>query len=163
MNRIFNRSNLIGKACLSILFLVFSYQNTNAKPIEQQKNITATISKEKILAQHNDALKKDKETDALFEQANLNQVEMNQISCDRYQVWDKQLNDLWTYLKQTLPKNEMKTLTQKQKKWIKQKEDYAKKEASDWEGGSMQTMIYCGALTKQTRERVVELMRDYIQ
>lgn len=163
MNRIFNRSNLIGKACLSILFLVFSCQNTNAKPIEQQKNITATISKEKILAQHNDALKKDKETDALFEQANLNQVEMNQISCDRYQVWDKQLNDLWTYLKQTLPKNEMKTLTQEQRKWIKQKEDYAKKEASDWEGGSMQTMIECGALTKQTRERVVELMRDYIQ
>lgn len=97
-----------------------------------------------------------------LETESLNQAELNQIAFEIYQIWDDQLNSSWGHLKQDLPADEMARLTEEEKQWIIYKENAAKEYASDAEGGSMYSMLYYDKAAEITRDRVYELIGEYL-
>ncbi|MDZ4910641.1 DUF1311 domain-containing protein, partial [Clostridium perfringens] len=58
-------------------------------------------------------------------------VELREMLGQEYSQWDKTLNEIWSVLKEQLPNEEIKGLTQNQKTWIKTKKadaDFAQEE-----------------------------------
>ncbi len=119
------------------------------------------FDREDLLRIYEKDFEKQKEIDAKFEKGDLDQFSLNMLSYDEFHMWDGLLNDLWSYLKETLPEDEMTTLTEEQRAWIKQKEEAVSKETAGFEGGSMIPMIENGTAARLTRERVSYLLEKY--
>ena len=127
-------------------------------------NLVLAETREEILNSYQQTLELDKKMDARADNEPLSQFELNELAQKNYELWDKELNRVWAYLKQNLPKERMQSLTVKQRKWIKDKEDKAKKQANAVAGsgasrGSMWNLIYYGELSQLTEKRVKELMK----
>ena len=68
----------------------------------------------------------------------------------RYELWDEELNVLWSYLKEKLSADEMDALTQDELSWINEKEGQVSSTASEEEGLELAAEL--------TRERVYYLL-----
>ncbi len=89
------------------------------------------------------------------------QLEMNEASDALYQLWDQELNTLWSRLKKSLSEEEMSELTARQREWIAFKEEAGRAAGSGCEGGSIHGMIVRQKEAELTRERVYELADMY--
>ncbi|MDO4340426.1 MAG: lysozyme inhibitor LprI family protein [Eubacteriales bacterium] len=98
------------------------------------------------------------EIETRLETGLLDQNELNQCAGQLYQLWDDELNILWSYLKQSLPQEEMAVLTEEEVQWIADKENQVNQAGSEWEGGSMQPMIEASTAASITQDRVYELL-----
>lgn len=85
---------------------------------------------------------------------NMPQQEMNNACYEVYQLWDNELNSIWSRLKEKLDEDLMAQLTNEEREWIKYKEAEVKKAGAEWEGGSMQPTAEYGTASRLTRERV---------
>lgn len=90
------------------------------------------------------------------------QLDMTQLSCDLYELWDNELNSIWQRLKDSLDSSTMDTLLAEQREWITYKDDEVEKAGSGVEGGSMQPMVENDKAADLTKERVYELA-DYLR
>ena len=88
----------------------------------------------------------------------LNQTELNQYTGQLYQIWDDELNVLWSYLKQSLPADQMETLRQEEQEWIEDKEAQIAAAGNEFAGGSMQPMVEAQTGADLTKERVYVLL-----
>ena len=91
-------------------------------------------------------------------ETNLTQADMNMASQEKYQIWDRTLNDLWAVLKRVLPKEEMDQLTKEELAWIGAKETAVKAAGAEVEGGSIYPTVINTTAAQLTRERVYELL-----
>ena len=89
--------------------------------------------------------------------------EMVEAEWERYQKWDDMLNEIYNLLKTQLSESEMKSLKASQIAWINYRDQCAENEASEYEGGTMQPIIYNGALATITKERCYELVNTYMK
>lgn len=105
--------------------------------------------------------KQDEEMKHRLKNDDLNQSDMNLLAKDIYVLWDDEINKIWRYLKDTLDKKAMDSLTIEQREWIKKKENEIKEAGSVYEGGSIQPMIEFLKGAELTRDRVYELL-EYI-
>lgn len=87
----------------------------------------------------------------------LTQQEMNTLSLQLYQLWDNELNSIWSRLKETLDEDTMTTLTQEERDWIKTKDSAVEEAGKDAEGGSLQPLLVNDKAAELTRNRVYEL------
>lgn len=87
----------------------------------------------------------------------LTQQEMNTLSLQLYQLWDNELNSIWSRLKETLDEDTMTTLTQEERDWIKTKDSAVEEAGKDAEGGSLQPLLENDKAAELTRNRVYEL------
>ena len=87
----------------------------------------------------------------------LAQQEMNTLSLRLYQLWDNELNSIWSRLKETLDEDTMTTLTQEERDWIKTKDSAVEEAGKDAEGGSLQPLLENDKAAELTRDRVYEL------
>ena len=101
------------------------------------------------------------EIDAAFERGDMDQSTMNSTAAERYYLWDGLLNRMWDYFKETLPEDEMKSLTAQQVKWIAEKEAAVKAAGAEVEGGSMQPLAEYGVAAEYTEARVREWLETY--
>lgn len=90
-----------------------------------------------------------------------NQSEMNSSSAWAFTVWDKELNDLWKRVSETVDKERKQYLLDEQRKWIAMKdeviiENIGRKE----DGGSMYTMLQNELLSEITYNRCLILARE---
>ena len=108
--------------------------------------------------EYENALIRDREIDDEFHKGMMDQQTMNRLSFEQFTLWDDLLNHMWDYLVETLPEAEMETLRKQQREWIAEKEAAAREESSNFEGGSMWSMVYYGVCGSMTKERVAELM-----
>ena len=88
---------------------------------------------------------------------NLAQQEMNTRSLELYQLWDNELNSIWTRLKENLDEDTMSTLTQEERDWIKEKDSAVEAAGKEAEGGSLQPLLENDKAAEMTKERVYEL------
>ncbi|MCD8105946.1 MAG: DUF1311 domain-containing protein [Lachnospiraceae bacterium] len=88
----------------------------------------------------------------------LTQSELNQYSCEMYQIWDDILNVLWGYLKMSLSEEEMTALTQEELAWIEEKESAVAEAGAEFEGGTMQPYLENTTAASITKERVYVLL-----
>lgn len=91
-------------------------------------------------------------------ETNLTQADMNTASQEKYVIWDNALNDLWTVLRNVLPKEEMDQLTQEELAWIREKEAAVDAAGAEVEGGSIYPTVINTTAAQLTRERVYELL-----
>lgn len=87
----------------------------------------------------------------------LTQSEMNEVSSQAYQLWDDELNSIWSRLKEKLDSDAYATLLDEQRVWIANKEDEMKAAGAEYEGGTMQPLMESDKGRELTRERVYEL------
>lgn len=88
----------------------------------------------------------------------MSQSEMNECSSSKFDIADKELNDIYKELMSKLNENEKNNLRKEQRKWIKHRDAEASKEVEELGiGGSMASMMYSSSLTYLTKKRVEEL------
>ena len=100
--------------------------------------------------------------DYQLQNADLSQTELNELAEQKYKVWDNVLNDMWTYLKLTLPADQMAALTRDEAAWINSKEAQAAAAAAGFQGGSMYPMVYYLQAAELTRQRAYVLV-NYVK
>lgn len=85
------------------------------------------------------------------------QSEMNETAYANYKKADIQLNKVYKQLMVILTKNEKPLLIQAEKNWVKFRDSHCKFEASQYEGGSIQPLIYSTCLEELTKKRIEEI------
>jgi uncharacterized protein YecT (DUF1311 family) len=92
-----------------------------------------------------------------------NMMQMKEAASETYKRWDKALNEIYGVLKTQLSESEMNKLRDKQREWIKYRDNTAKTASLEFEGGSMETLEYTSTLAQLTKERCYELVQNYMQ
>ena len=92
----------------------------------------------------------------------LDQQTMNAMMREDYENWDLLLNQIWSYLKDTLDEEEMSALSERQKDWVVRKEKAVEEAGKEMEGGSMQPFLEAGEAAFWTKTKVKELMEAYV-
>jgi uncharacterized protein YecT (DUF1311 family) len=85
------------------------------------------------------------------------QMEMNQTAAQGYYKADAELNKVYKVLLSKLDEKGKALLIKAENDWIKYRDSHCKFEASFYEGGSMQPMIYSSCLESVTMDRINEL------
>ena len=121
-------------------------------------DVSAVTMKEKYTKRYQKLLKKCKKQ---FKYDG-SQAEMNQNAADEYELWDKELNVAYKEVYKSLNAAKQKELKKSERNWIRKKEKQARKDASDWEGGSGYPCVYYGSLTSLTKKRIKWLIGNYM-
>lgn len=85
------------------------------------------------------------------------QSEMNTAAYANYKKADAQLNKVYKQLMSILDKKEKPLLIQAEKDWVKFRDSHCKFVISQYEGGSIQPMIYSTCLEELTKKRIAEI------
>lgn len=86
------------------------------------------------------------------------QSEINRESGIVYEKWDELLNEVYQYLKTTMPDSEFEQLKNDEFAWIKRKEKAVEEAGEEWAGGSGAPMARNTAAIQQTEERCYYLI-----
>ena len=138
-------------------------KDTNENPVTTVKEETVNISgtKEKYLKQLNDI---ENSLGNLNDQYDTGtQTQMHKAKSEILIKWDNALNEIYGVLKKQLTADEMNSLKEEQRNWIKQRDQMAKKDADVFTGGTMEATIYVGTQAQLTKERCYELVREYMK
>ena len=82
---------------------------------------------------------------------------MNETANVKFKKADAELNKVYKQLMAILDKNEKQLLIQAEKDWMKFRDSHCKFDASQYEGGSIQPLIYSTCLEELTKKRIVEI------
>ena len=86
------------------------------------------------------------------------QQTMNIKSGEIYEEWDRLLNRIFEYLKETMPENEFTALQKDEQKWVTQKENAISEAGKEYEGGSMASLVMNSVGIDYTKERCEYLL-----
>ncbi|QHA91006.1 lysozyme inhibitor LprI family protein [Bacillus sp. N1-1] len=89
-------------------------------------------------------------------------VEMEEQEAERYQNWDKMLNEIYGVLQEQLSSDEMEQLREEQRNWVEHRDEAAKKASLKYKGGSTESLEYVATQASLTRERCYELVAKYM-
>ena len=85
--------------------------------------------------------------------SSMGQQEMNQLTAQWYQLWDEELNSLWSRLSDELDAETKATVLDEQRAWIKRKEENVKGAGAAAFGGSLQPQLENSTAEEMTRAR----------
>ncbi|WP_313803409.1 lysozyme inhibitor LprI family protein [Cytobacillus sp.] len=91
------------------------------------------------------------------------QTEMNKAQAEIFVRWDKALNEIYQTLEKQLSTAEMEDLREEQRQWIKQRDETAKEESLEFEGGTLESFQYTSTQARMTKERCYVLVKDYMK
>lgn len=80
-----------------------------------------------------------------------------------YKLWNDALNEIYSALQNQLSESEMKTLREKQRQWIEDREQAAQASYDEEGGGSLSVVLYGETFVEVTRERCYELIDLYMR
>lgn len=86
--------------------------------------------------------------------SSMGQQEMNQLTAQWYQLWDDELNSLWSRLSDELDSETKAEMLEEQRAWIKRKEENVKGAGAAAFGGSLQPQLENSTAEEMTRARV---------
>ncbi len=102
------------------------------------------------------------EEQEMWDQAD-DQVSINQTAYQIYEMWDDELNYVYQEYKKTLTEEEFQALRQEELEWIDYRDQQADITAQEWEGGSGAPGAIAMTLIQETKERVYELARRWVE
>ena len=88
----------------------------------------------------------------------MSQAEINAEAYEVYSQWDALLNEVYQYLKDTLPNDRFNALKLEQIAWIQEKESAVETAAAEWSGGSGEPMARYSTAADYTMERCFRLI-----
>lgn len=86
------------------------------------------------------------------------QADMNRVSGIVYEKWDTLLNDVYRYLKRTLPDAQFRQLEADELNWIEIKSDAIEHAAAEVRGGSMEPLVRNQTAASYTKDRCLYLI-----
>lgn len=89
--------------------------------------------------------------------SSMGQQEMNQLTAQWYQLWDDELNSLWSRLSDELDAEAKEKALEEQRAWIKRKEENVKGAGAAAFGGSLQPQLENTTAEEMTRARAYTL------
>lgn len=92
-----------------------------------------------------------------FDSTAQTQADMNQIANNDFKKADAELNKLYKQVMKILNENEKKLMIIAQKDWLKFRDSHCKFEIVQYDGGSIQPLLYSTCLTEQTNKRIEDL------
>lgn len=132
--------------------------NVPAKEEDSSTNNTEASLKEAYLKKLNEAKKETEELEA----ADSSTYALKKVENDRWDIWDKLLNEIYGVLNEQLPPKEMDQLREKQRNWIKYRDDTALEASLKYKGGTQEHLEYVSVLANLTEERCYVLVEDYM-
>lgn len=88
-------------------------------------------------------------------------TDMREGMAELSEAWENELNTVYSLLMEKLPKAEKVKLENEQKKWLKNRNIKAKKDAKEAEGGTMEPLLFISSIKALNEERAVELAKRY--
>lgn len=85
--------------------------------------------------------------------SSMGQQEMNQLTAQWYQLWDDELNSLWSRLSDELDTETKAKVLDEQRAWIKRKEENVRGAGASAFGGSLQPQLENSTAEEMTRAR----------
>lgn len=89
--------------------------------------------------------------------SSMGQQEMNQLTAQWYQLWDDELNSLWSRLSDELDAEAKEKVLEEQREWIQRKEKNVKGAGATAFGGSLQPQLENTTAEEMTRARAYTL------
>lgn len=89
-------------------------------------------------------------------------LEMTEYSGLEYKISDECLNYIWNLIRYNVETEQYNKILTEQRSWISEKEDKAKEASLEYEGGSIENVIYHETLATLTMERCEELI-EYLK
>lgn len=94
--------------------------------------------------------------------ANDTQYKIDESSVQVYNLWNDELNKIYSSLKSTLTTEEMAKLQSEEINWISYKEQVAKEDSTGYEDGSLYSSVVNLKLANLTKERCYYLVNNYM-
>ena len=88
-------------------------------------------------------------------------ADMREGMAELSEGWENELNTIYSLLMEKLPKTEKVKLENEQKKWLKNRDIKAKKDAKKAEGGTMEPLLFTSSIEELNEERAIELAKRY--
>ena len=88
-------------------------------------------------------------------------AEMNEATTELSEAWENELNTVYSLLMEKLPKKDKIKLENEQKKWLKNRDIKAKKDAKEAEGGTMEPLLFTSSIKDLNEARAIELAKRY--
>ena len=88
-------------------------------------------------------------------------ADMHEGIAELSEAWENELNTIYSLLMKKLPKAEKVKLENEQKKWLKNRDIKAKKDAKEAEGGTMEPLLFTSSIEELNEERAIELAKRY--
>ena len=88
-------------------------------------------------------------------------ADMREGMAELSEGWENELNTIYSLLMEKLPKAEKVKLENEQKKWLKNRDIKAKKDAKEAEGGTMEPLLFTSSIKELNEERAIELAKRY--
>ena len=88
-------------------------------------------------------------------------ADMREATTELSETWENELNTVYSLLMEKLPKKDKIKLENEQKKWLKNRDIKAKKDAKEAEGGTMEPLLFTSSIEELNEERAIELAKRY--
>ena len=88
-------------------------------------------------------------------------ADMREATTELSETWENELNTVYSLLMEKLPKSEKVKLENEQKKWLKNRNIKAKKDAKEAEGGTMEPLLFTSSIKDLNEARAIELAKRY--
>ena len=88
-------------------------------------------------------------------------ADMREATTELSETWENELNTVYSLLMEKLPKAEKVKLENEQKKWLKNRNIKAKKDAKEAEGGTMEPLLFTSSIKDLNEARAIELAKRY--
>ena len=88
-------------------------------------------------------------------------ADMREATTELSETWENELNTVYSLLMEKLPKAEKVKLENVQKKWLKNRNIKAKKDAKEAEGGTMEPLLFTSSIKDLNEARAIELAKRY--
>lgn len=88
-------------------------------------------------------------------------ADMREATTELSETWENELNTVYNLLMEKLPKAEKVKLENEQKKWLKNRNIKAKKDAKEAEGGTMEPLLFTSSIKDLNEARAIELAKRY--
>ena len=88
-------------------------------------------------------------------------ADMREATTELSETWENELNTVYSLLMEKLPKAEKVKLENEQKKWLKNRNIKAKKDAKEAEGGTMESLLFTFSIKDLNEARAIELAKRY--
>ena len=88
-------------------------------------------------------------------------ADMHEGIAELSEAWENELNTIYSLLMEKLPKKDKIKLENEQKKWLKNRDIKAKKDAKEAEGGTMEPLLFTSSIKDLNEARAIELAKRY--
>ena len=88
---------------------------------------------------------------------------LRKLESDLLNIWDELLNEIYGDLEEILSEDEMDGLRIEQRDWIEERDNQALEASLEFEGGTMEPLVYIAVLANITEQRCYELVEIYMK